>query len=230
MRLTVGPLPPAVYWRRRAVVLGGLLFVMIIFYASCGGSGGSEAGKKNTSATPAPTATGSPAPTAATTSDPPVVVEPPDEGGTDPTADAGPPGPPPQPPATGPCTNDEMALTPIPAKTSIQRNTPMDIRLKIANASTRTCSRDVGADLQELRIVRGAETIWSSDHCGAARGSDLRTFTAGGEREYMVTWNGLSSSKCTRGVPAGPVPPAGEYQVLARLGTKLSDPIKLIVR
>jgi hypothetical protein len=234
MRLTVGPLPPAVYWRRRAVVLGGLIFVMIVFYASCGGSGGSEAGKKNnTSARPSATAADTPTATAsaAATTDPPVVVEPPDEGG-DPTAGQapGPPPGPPAPPQTGPCTNDEMALTPVPAKTSIKAGTPMDIRLKIANASSRTCARDVGADLQELRIVRGAETIWSSDHCGAARGSDMRTFTSGGEREYMVTWNGRSSSKCTQGVPAGPVPLAGDYQVLGRLGTKLSEPIKLVLR
>ncbi|HEX7744092.1 MAG TPA: hypothetical protein VF462_02355, partial [Micromonosporaceae bacterium] len=39
MRLTVGPLPPAVYWRRRAVVLGAiLLFVLVLMY-SCLGSG-----------------------------------------------------------------------------------------------------------------------------------------------------------------------------------------------
>ena len=38
MRLTVGPLPPAVYWRRRAVVLGaGLLFLIVLLY-SCTGS------------------------------------------------------------------------------------------------------------------------------------------------------------------------------------------------
>ena len=37
MRLTVGPLPPAVYWRRRAVVLGALLLVVIVLFVSCCG-------------------------------------------------------------------------------------------------------------------------------------------------------------------------------------------------
>ena len=37
MRLTVGPLPPAVYWRRRAVVLGaGLLFLIVLLYSCTG--------------------------------------------------------------------------------------------------------------------------------------------------------------------------------------------------
>ncbi|MGC1213053.1 MAG: hypothetical protein WA890_17525, partial [Micromonospora sp.] len=44
MRLTVGPLPPAVYWRRRAVVLGaGLLFLIVLLY-SCSGSGHNTGG------------------------------------------------------------------------------------------------------------------------------------------------------------------------------------------
>src|SRR6266542_3459450 len=39
MRTTVGPLPPAVYWRRRAVVLGALLLVVILLFVSCSGGG-----------------------------------------------------------------------------------------------------------------------------------------------------------------------------------------------
>jgi len=189
MRLTVGPLPPAVYWRRRAIVLGALLVVVVLLYAACGGSGGSSAGQKNAAATATPSAgqpSGSPeatstivVPSNLPTSEP---AEP------DPTVPAAPDPEPQPPPASGAqCTNEEMTLTPMPAKTSMQRGTPIDLRLRIANSSSRTCERDVGADLQESRLVQGAQTIWSSDHCGAARGSDLRTFGPGGSREYMVT-------------------------------------------
>lgn len=31
------------------------------------------------------------------------------------------------------------------------------------------------------------------------------------------------------GVASGPNPPAGNYQVFARVGTKLSEPVKLVV-
>jgi hypothetical protein len=229
MRLTVGPLPPAVYWRRRAVVLGGLLLVVIVLTYSCGGPGESGATPQNspTAAPPAsePAATvtvltpesGSPRTTAPATS-----------AAATSAAAAAPTGAAAAP--TGACTDAEMSVIPVPARTTAGTGELLDIRLRIKNISSRTCSRDVGADLQELRIVKGAtaEKVWSSDDCGAARGTDVRSFPPNHEREYLVTWNGRASTKCAAGgAPTGPVPPAGEYRVFGRLGTKLSSPVKL---
>ena len=39
MRLTVGPLPAAVYWRRRAVVVGAILLFLIVMMYSCANPG-----------------------------------------------------------------------------------------------------------------------------------------------------------------------------------------------
>ena len=50
MRLTVGPLPPAVYWRRRAVVLGGVIAVIFTLTYACS----SAAGGKGNLATKSP--------------------------------------------------------------------------------------------------------------------------------------------------------------------------------
>ena len=235
MRLTVGPLPAAVYWRRRAVVLGALLVIIFFFYVSCSDSGSAD-GRKTAG-------TGTQTPAVSTTGpEPTETLLTPETGGPPGTGDAvdpvGPPdgtpdpsevAPPPQAPAGGEeaCSDAEITITPLPAKTTVARKSPLDIRLKIENTGDRSCGRDVGADLQELRIVQGAQTIWSSDHCGPQRGSDVRTFGPGSVREYMVTWNGKSSSKCSAGTPAGPVPPAGQYQVLARLGTKHSAQVTL---
>ncbi|HYN97142.1 MAG TPA: hypothetical protein VES42_25160 [Pilimelia sp.] len=241
MRLTVGPLPSAVYWRRRAVVLGALLLVVMVFYASCSGSGSPGADRREAgggSPSPTPAVTSQPVPTGSVltpeTADPADTATPPQPGGP---AQSGPPvAPPPAtggaeaPAATEPCSDSEMAVAPVPATVVISRNARVNIRLMIRNDADRACSRDVGADVQELRIVRGAETIWSSDHCGPARGSDVRDFAPGADREYMVTWNGRSSTKCAGGVPTGPVPPAGSYQLLGRLGTKLSAPVGLSLR
>jgi hypothetical protein len=234
MRLTVGPLPPAVYWRRRAVVLGSLLLVIFVFYSACSGSGRSDSGRRDTASSPAPT---SAAPAGSESPAPDETLLTPEVGPptTAPATDRPRPEPASQPSAapadaTGGCTDDEMSVTPSPAKASVARNTPIDIRLTITNTSDRTCSRDVGADLQELRIVQGAQTIWSSDHCGALRGSDVRSLVPGDDRQYMVTWNGRSSSKCVSGAPAGPVPAAGAYQILGRLGTKVSAPVTLNLR
>ncbi|PWU56344.1 hypothetical protein DLE60_26410, partial [Micromonospora globispora] len=52
MRLTVGPLPPAVYWRRRAVVLGaGLLFLIVLLY-SCSDPGRNTGGTAKPGSSP----------------------------------------------------------------------------------------------------------------------------------------------------------------------------------
>lgn len=238
MRLTVGPLPPAVYWRRRAVVFGaGLLFLIVLLY-SCTGS--DRNAKKGGDAQPTPGATSSGA-----SPEPTGSVLAPQTGGPSPGAADGPDaddpsgGPvttdsPPVAPVVpaagdGACTDAEITVTPVAQPASVVRGAVVDLQLKIKNRSERTCSRDVGASVQELFIKSGAEKIWSSDTCGTAQGSDVQSFTPGFERAYQVGWNGRDTTKCANGVAAGPHPPAGTYQVYARVGTKLSEPVKLTV-
>ena len=45
------------------------------------------------------------------------------------------------------------------ARMLVQRGAVVDLQLKIKNMSDRTCSRNVGADLQEIFIKSGAEKI-----------------------------------------------------------------------
>ncbi|WP_406040076.1 hypothetical protein OG799_30425 [Micromonospora sp. NBC_00898] len=239
MRLTVGPLPPAIYWRRRAVVLGaGLLFLIVLLY-SCNGP-------RNTSATPASTSspTGA-APSGAAESSGPVLTPqssdpsaaPDDSGGGSEGGPAGggtattdaPAGPAAPVVDDGTCTDAEILVTPVALPATAQRGTVVNLQLKIKNKSQRTCSRDVGADLQELFIKSGAEKVWSSDTCGTGKGSDVQSFTPGFERLYELGWNGRDTSRCNAGLAAGPYAPIGTYQVFARVGTKLSQPVKLTI-
>ncbi|WBB66069.1 hypothetical protein [Micromonospora sp. WMMD812] len=234
MRLTVGPLPPAVYWRRRAVVLGaGLLFLIVLLYSCTGSGNGGDAPRagSTSSATPGPTGsvltpqTGTPPPEGA---DGPEGEKPSSSPSTSPTSEA------PAAPAggtvdDGTCTDAEITVTPVALPSSAQRGAAVDLQLKIKNKSDRTCSRDVGADLQELFIKAGAEKVWSSDTCGTGKGNDVQSFTPGFERSYQVGWNGRDASRCANGVANGPQPPAGAYQVFARVGTKLSEPVKLTI-
>ncbi|MEU5937640.1 hypothetical protein ABZ807_00405 [Micromonospora sp. NPDC047548] len=232
MRLTVGPLPSAVYWRRRAVVLGaGLLFLIVLLY-SCNQSGdtATTTGAKTTPTSPA--IHPSPTPPTSGSAAPPAT---PDSGGG-PAADPGttttPPAASPAGPAVvddGTCTDAELSVTPVALPSEVGRGALVDLTLKVKNKSQRTCSRDVGADLQELFVKSGAETVWSSDTCGTGKGSDVQSFTPGFERSYQLTWNGKDVSRCAGGVAAGPTPPAGRYQVFARVGTKLSEPVKLVI-
>ncbi|MEU8049697.1 MULTISPECIES: hypothetical protein [Micromonospora] len=248
MRLTVGPLPPAVYWRRRAVVLGaGLLFLIVLLY-SCNGAGNTGTTPQSKS-TPTPTATPG-------AGDPSAVPDPsgsvltpqtglPPGGSDDPGSDpgssggdeggsnggpSGGDGAPAGPGAdAGTCTDAEISVTPVVLPTSAQQGTVVSLQLKIKNKSDRTCSRDVGADFQELFVKSGAEKVWSSDTCGNVKGSDVQSFTPGFERSYQVDWNGRDTSRCKDGLANGPFPPAGAYQVFGRLDTKLSSPVKLTI-
>ncbi|MDP9814556.1 adhesin [Spirilliplanes yamanashiensis] len=251
MRATVGPLPPAVYWRRRLVVLAGVLILVLFVALSCtggdddkaqppggtgattpmpgasGNSGGSSTGvltpqvDEPSFADSAPVGGGPAAPAPTDVPAGPVSAAP----GL-PAADPGVP-----PNGTGPCTDAEMALTPIPARATTKRGQPLNLQLVIKNVSARTCARDVGADVQEIYIKQGAAKIWSSDVCAVAAGpgSKVETFIPGGVRTYYVTWNGRDSSRCTGGMAAGNFPLAGQYEVMGRLGAKVSNPAPITV-
>ncbi|WP_438361802.1 hypothetical protein [Micromonospora sicca] len=129
----------------------------------------------------------------------------------------------------GTCTDAEILVTPVAQPATAQRGTVVNLQLKIKNKSQRTCSRNVGADLQELFIKSGAEKIWSSDTCGTGKGSDVQSFTPGFERLYELGWNGREANRCANGLANGDYAPIGSYQVFARVGTKLSEPVKLTI-
>lgn len=129
--------------------------------------------------------------------------------------------------AAGQCADAEVSVTPIPSRTAAKRGTPVEILLKIKNVSTRTCSRDVGADLQEIYIKQGAFKVWSSDTCSTVKNSNVQKLASGAELEFGVTWNGRQSSRCSAGLAVGPAPQAGEYEVFGRLGGKVSAPVRL---
>jgi hypothetical protein len=241
-----------VYWRRRAVVLGAILLAVIVFFVSC--SGGDDKNTKRGTGASAPKS--APASTGANPKNEPSFADAGPGGGPslpaphdiqsdqpslgDGTADGdnGSSG------ATGEndgtnanvgapngtlCADSEVSVTPVPASATIKRGTPVVLRIKIKNISTRTCSRDVGADPMELYIDQGARKYWSSDTCSSAHNTDVRAFPAGTEREYSVTWNGRQSSKCSGAVAAGPAPIAGQYELRGRLATKVSDPVIITI-
>ncbi|MFD1371291.1 adhesin [Actinoplanes sichuanensis] len=245
MRATVGPLPPAVYWRRRVVVLGALLLGVIVVFVSCGGGDDSDPKKASQEASqyPEPTTTKSPSPTPSLEDsadpgvgqaypDPPLTSEDPDDALPGP-ADPGVSFPPAVGTGTGTggaqCADAEMQLTPVPEDTSPKRGASTQIQLKIKNVGTRTCTRDLGASAQEIYIALGAQRVWSSDQCAAVKGNDVQTLAPGAEKVFEVTWNGKQSNQCTGSSASGPIPGAGAYQLLGRLDTIVSTPVVLTV-
>jgi hypothetical protein len=239
MRTSVGPLPSAVYWRRRAVVLGALLLGVLVLFLSC--SGGDKDDPRGTGAgntvpssglQTSPTPETDPSFEDAEPGDGPALPDPSDVAGEPGAGDPGggssaAPNVTVAAPSTELCTDQEVSVTPVPGRTTAKRGTTFELKLKVKNISTRTCSRDVGADLQEIYVKQGARKIWSSDICGTAKGSQVLQFTPNFEREYRVTWNGHAATRCAAGRAVGPFPAAGDYQVFGRLGGKVSAPVGL---
>ncbi|WP_203828804.1 adhesin [Actinoplanes palleronii] len=240
MRATVGPLPPAVYWRRRVVVLGALLLGIIVWFVACSHGDDDKPNTKNASSqlpTPEPgksSASASPTPDdGLLDSAPPGGQAYPDP---DPVKSSAAPDPGDLLQTTAPgvntdvnaagnaCTDAEMQVTPVPGATKVKRGVPLAITLTIKNIGTRTCTRDVGADPQELYLEQGVQKYWSSDKCNPTKGSDVATFAPGAEKTFNVTWNGRQSTACSGAAPAGPAPAAGEYQLRGRLDGIISAP------
>lgn len=220
MRLTVGPLPAAVYWRRRAVVLVGFIIVALIIFYSCGDALSSNAGAQPSvtpSASSAPsTTTDQPRPTTRTPTPTPTPTA-----FTLPTATA----------ASGPCTDAEISVTVKASAPQVTRGSTVDLTITLTNTSTRTCSRDVGADVQELRVLDGAAIVWSSDDCNANTGTDVRSFGPGKGVSFTRTWDGRYSRTAAGKICANaPALEPREYQLVGRLSQKLSEPFSLRVR
>jgi hypothetical protein len=220
MNLTVGPLPPAVYWRRRVIVAGALLLLIILIVYSCGGSGKPAATGQGA------TANGSnrPSPTPSVAHLPPVIGSSPGAVSSGSGSSAGSISAPPSTPASDVCSDTEIQLT-----TGFQPitggNAPYQLILKIKNISGRTCKRDVGADPQELHIVQNGQTMWSSDYCQTEHGKpDVRTFGPSIEASFTIGWDGSIGPKCTNQTFA-----SGSLQVVGKLDTKVSPAVNFTI-
>ena len=222
MNLTVGPLPPAVYWRRRALVLGAVVALVILLVSMCGGANGAQTRGHPTAATS--TTSRSPSPTATPSVQAPIVGAP---GAASRAPSSAPPSTAaPASAASDICSDAEIQLTP-----SVQKinggSYPYQFTLRIKNISTRTCKRDVGSGPQEMHIVNSSgQTVWSSDNCqSGTTGSDLRTFNPNIESAFQLGWDGNANAPGCRSTGAL----NGTYQLVAKLDTKVSAPVTFTI-
>jgi len=99
-----------------------------------------------------------------------------------------------------------------------------EFRLVVANTGPVPCFRDLDSALQEVLLfgAGGQDRLWSSNDC-YTRGSDtVRTLAPGEQVVFSVVWGGRTSA------PGCPVEretvPAGDYQLVVRLGALTSPP------
>jgi hypothetical protein len=227
MKLTVGPLPAAVYWRRRAVVLAGVLIVVLLTVYACGTG-------------PDPNPAGSNGKRSAS---PSAVIYPSEDASSEaPPGDGGDPSVPADGVGSGsdsgsgsalgtdapPCADADITIEPKPAHTEIPEASRLRINLEITNTSDRACKRDIGADHQEVKVLKGNTRIWSSDDCQPRTGSQVEVLSPGETiQRFWVTWDGKTSKPKCEGTRT--VVREGSYQIVARLGKITSRPVGLKV-
>jgi hypothetical protein len=247
MRLTVGPLPPAVYWRRRAAVATALALVIAPLVVMCRGRDASApTARPSVTASPRVPDLSTSAPGSSTTaadgntpSGPGSASAGIGEGGGDDGADSGSGngggtgGGNAAPPvvATVVCTDEEISLTVAVSPSPGSYGGVVTLTLIVRNTADHACLRDVGSAPQELQVSQGATLVWSSDSCGTQQTSDVRAFGPNIESRFWRSWNTYRVAPYECDPPAG-VQPAepGTYQVVARLGTKLSEPLSFEIR
>jgi hypothetical protein len=247
MRLTVGPLPAAVYWRRRAAVAAALALVIILFAVMCRGPGASTPhGQASARATASPVGPRIPdGPTSGSSSgastdgspgpDGSPITGSPAGGGTkgqsndgsgsgDGTGGGGQVAPPVA--ATVPCADAEISLTAEVSPSPGVYGGVITLTLVVRNTASHACLRDVGSAPQELQVRQGSTVVWSSDHCNTPQASDVRSFGPNIESRFSLRWNTYRVAPHECDPPSNAEPAAvGSYQVVARLDTKLSAPV-----
>ncbi|WP_432824579.1 hypothetical protein [Dactylosporangium sp. CA-092794] len=236
MRLTVGPHPPAVYWRRRALV--AVLFVVVVllvWLALRGGDGGKPAAVHSASApaAAAPGTGGATGPAAATGTAPagpgptdlasPSFVQATPESGTAAATER-----PMPPPSVPPCGDEQITVTVAVSPSPGVLGGTFTFSIAIANTTAGWCARDLGPGAQEVRVLREGTLLFSSDECAADHRSDVRSFAAGDAVSYRYMWSSYRTTPHTCATAASPAPP-GAYQVVARIGTKLSAPVTFTI-
>lgn len=229
MKLTVGPLPSLVYWRRRGVVLAAVVagFAVLTWFVSCSGPSDANRSAKGASGASgqAPEGAASPSTTVLTpTVESPGAAAPTAPAAQSPAAQSEPVPASPSPTAVM-CSNDDIVVTPVPDIATAKAGAPIRLSLHLKNTSARPCTREIGADAQELYLTKdnGGGKIWSSDSCDRLRGTGTRSLPVNEEQAFFVAWKGVFTAGGCPGSPATP----GKYRLYARLGDKISEPATL---
>jgi hypothetical protein len=94
--------------------------------------------------------------------------------------------------------------------------------MRITNAGSASCRRDVGAKANTVLVTSGGQPVWSSDDCNPGGAPNVVTMKPGEAYEVIVTWNGaVTQGSC----PANPVAAhAGSYDAVGKNGDLRSSP------
>lgn len=210
-----GPLSSTVYWRRRLAAIGAALvtLLLVIWIVGLFGSDDQPAPPTNaaaaSSSNPPPSMSESPVASSSTTP-PPAPTE------------AAPPPPPPGPPQ--PCADDVIGVLAKANKPFYTVGDQPELSMDVTNSGAAPCIKDIGRQHRELTVLTadGATLLWSSNHCMAAAGSEVRVMQPKEVFNFGTKWAGSTSKPgCGAHTRIGP----GDYLLVAKLAGKASSPV-----
>ena len=210
-----GPQSASVYWRRRAFALGGSVVALLLLVWLVGALIGrtDPAPAENAARTAGSTPPSEPptmAPSSSSTTSPPPPPPPPS-----PTL---PPGPPP------PCADADINVVAEVAKPGYQVGQQPEFKIHVSNIGQLPCTKDIGRSLRELVVstADGATQLWSSNHCFASVGTEVRVMQPREVFTYGLNWAGSTSDEgCRTHTRVG----AGDYLLIAKVAGKASNPV-----
>ncbi|WP_157984581.1 hypothetical protein [Lentzea terrae] len=212
-----GPLPSTVYWRRRLAAIAAALvaLVLVIWIVGLFGSDDQPALPTNaaaaSSSNPPPSISESPVASSSTTPPAPTETTPPP-----------PPPPPPGPPQ--PCPDDAIAVVAKANKPFYTIGDQPELSMDVVNNGPAPCIKDIGRQHRELTVLTadGATLLWSSNHCLATAGSEVRVMQPKELFNFGTKWAGSTSKPgCGAHTRLG----AGDYLLVAKLAGKASSPV-----
>lgn len=230
----VGPLPGGTYWLRRGL-LAAVVVVLLVVLRGCTGDDAADdrlsAGSPSPAgASPETPVVAGPLPTALPT-DPvtptelaptePVAKGPVPANGTVPGATA-PDGPVTtastvrSPPAAAPCADSTTSVRTSTGAPRHPAGTAIALSLTLRNDGPLPCVREIGPGAVALRVLSGADRIWSSDDCTAGVPRESVTLAPGASRTTTVTWPGVRSRPGCTGDGERIRP--GTYRLIGRVG------------
>ncbi|WP_433089310.1 hypothetical protein ACQP1P_23020 [Dactylosporangium sp. CA-052675] len=201
------------------VAVVGVLLIVWILVRGGGDSKPSAVNSGAASARPGPlgsSAGGGPAPEPSA----PQIVPASPETGADTSAPAA-PGRSAPPANVAPCGDDQIAVTVTVSPSPGVVGGTFTFGINVASKAADWCSRDLGPGAQEIRVLQNGTLLFSSDDCDTKKTSDVRAFAAGDAVRYRFVWSSYRATPHTC-APAQSPAPAGTYQVVARVGSKVS--------
>lgn len=213
-----GPLPSTVYWRRRIAAIAAALvtLVLVIWIVGLFGSDEQPAPPTNaaaaSSSNPPPSISESPVASSSTTSPPA------------PTETTPPPPPPPPPGPPQPCPDDAIGVVAKANKPFYTLGDQPELSMDVINNGPVPCIKDIGRQHRELTVLTadGATLLWSSNHCLATVGSEVRVMQPKELFNFGTKWAGSTSKPgCGAHTRLGP----GDYLLVAKLAGKASSPV-----